>query len=389
MKDYYATLGISRDASAEEIKKAYRKKALECHPDRNPGDAHAEKEFKAVSEAYEALSDENRRRIYDQYGEDGLKGGGMGGGGGFHAGGFSSMEEALRTFMGAFGGGGGGGGGIFDSFFGGGGGFDGSESPRKGASKKVNIAVSFEEAARGIEKEIAIANYITCSDCSGSGAKSKAAIKTCGACQGKGQIFQNRGFFSMTSTCPNCQGVGQVITDPCKACGGAGRTKDRQRIKIRIPAGVDSGMTLKMNGYGDAGEAGGPAGDLYVAITVEPHDIFVRQGDDVLLETPISFTEAALGCKKELPTPLGETVRLTIPEGVQTGKILRASGKGFPNVHGRGSGDLLVQVNVETPVKLNAKQKELLQALAEAEAPQNQPQKKTFFEKIKVFFSEA
>lgn len=389
MKDYYATLGISREASAEEIKKAYRKRALECHPDRNPGDAQAEKDFKAVSEAYEALSDENRRRIYDQYGEEGLKGGGMGGGG-FHPGGFSSMEEALRTFMGAFGGGGGGGGGgIFDSFFGGGGGFDGAEAARKGSSKKVSITVSFEEAARGVEKEIAIVNYITCSDCSGSGAKSKTGIKACGACQGKGQIFQNRGFFSMTSTCPHCQGVGQVITDPCKGCDGAGRIKDKQRIKIRIPAGVDSGMTLKMNGYGDAGESGGPAGDLFVAISVEPHEVFVRQGDDVLLDTPISFTEAALGCKKELPTPLGETVRLTIPEGVQSGKVLRASGKGFPNVHGRGSGDLLVKVNVETPVKLNEKQKTLLRELAESEAPQNQPGKKSFFEKIKVFFSEC
>lgn len=388
MKDYYATLGISRDASAEEIKKAYRKKALECHPDRNPGNAKAELEFKAVSEAYEALSDENRRRIYDQYGEDGLKGGGMGGGGGFHPGGFSSMEEALRTFMGAFGGGGGGGRGdsIFESFFGGGG-FEGSDQARKGSSKKVSITVSFEDAARGVEKELAIVNYITCSDCSGSGAKSKTGIKTCGACQGKGQILQNRGFFSMTSTCPHCQGAGQLITDPCKGCDGEGRVKDKQRIKIRIPAGVDSGMTLKMNGYGDAGEAGGPAGDLFVAIAVEPHEVFVRQGDDVLLETPITFAEAALGCKKELPTPLGETVRLSIPEGVQSGKILRASGKGFPNVHGRGSGDLLVKVNVETPIKLSEKQKELLRALEETGSLQNQPQRKCFLEKIKVFFS--
>ncbi len=309
------------------------------------------------------------------------------GGGGFHPGGFSSMEEALRTFMGAFGGGGGGS--IFDSFFGGGGFEGGGETARKGASKKVSITVSFEEAARGVEKDLAIVNYITCESCSGSGAKSKTGIKGCGACQGKGQIFQNRGFFSMTSTCPHCQGVGQVITDPCKDCNGAGRVKDKQRIKIRIPPGVDSGMTLKMNGYGDAGEAGGPAGDLFVAITVEPHDVFIRQGDDVLLDTPISFTEAALGCKKELPTPLGETVRLTIPEGVQSGKILRASGKGFPNVHGRGSGDLLVKVNVETPVKLSEKQKELLRQLAENEAPQNQPQRKSFLEKIKVFFSEC
>jgi len=388
MKDYYAILGIARDASSEEIKKAYRKKALEYHPDRNPGDAKAEAQFKNVSEAYEALSDDNRRKIYDQYGEEGLKGAGMGGGG-FHPGGFSSMEEALRTFMGAFGGGGGAGGSIFETFFGGG--FEGSDNghARKGASKKANINISFEEAARGIEKELAIVNFVTCDGCSGSGAASKQGIRACGACQGKGQVFQNRGFFSMTSTCPHCQGAGQVVVDPCKNCNGAGRIKDKQRIKIRIPAGVDSGMTLKMSGHGDAGEAGGPPGDLFVAITVEPHEIFQREGDDVLLNVPLSFSEAALGCKKEFPTPLGETVRLTIPEGVQSGRILRASGKGFPNVHGRGSGDLLLQVIVETPVKLSDKQKTLLRSLAESETAQNVPQKHSFWEKLKVFFSES
>ncbi len=391
MKDYYATLGVSKDASSDEIKKAYRKKALECHPDRNPGDAKAEARFKDISEAYEALSDENQRRIYDQYGEEGLNGAGMGGGGGgfHHAGGFASMEEAMRTFMGAFGGGGGGGGGFENFFGGGGGGFEQSDAghSRKGTSKKVSITVSFEEAARGIEKELAIVNYVTCDDCSGSGAKSKNAVKTCGACQGQGQVFQNRGFFSMTSTCPHCHGAGQVITEACKGCAGAGRVKDKQRIKIRIPAGVDSGMTLKMNGHGDAGEGGGPAGDLFVAITVEAHEAFERDGDDVLLEVPVTFAEAALGCKKELPTPLNETVRVTIPEGVQSGKVLRVSGKGFPNVHGRGSGDLLVEVVVETPVKLSGKQKELLRSLEEMGTEQNHPQKKSFLEKLKVFFS--
>lgn len=386
MKDYYAVLGVPRDASPEEIKKAYRKKALECHPDRNPGDSKAEAQFKDVSEAYEALADENRRRIYDQYGEDGLKSS-MGGGGGFHAGGFSSMEEALRTFMGAFGGGGGRGETIFDFF---GGGFDnGAGSARKGASKKVSVTITFEEAARGIEKELAIVNYITCESCMGSGAKSKQSIKACGTCQGNGQIFQNRGFFSMTSTCPHCQGTGEVIIDPCKTCGGGGRVKDKQRIKIRIPAGVNSGMTLKMNGYGDAGEGGGPAGDLFVAIQVEPHDTFERQGDDVVLKVPLTFAEAALGCKKEFPTPLGETVRVTIPEGVQSGKTLRVGGKGFPNVHGQGTGDLLVQVNVETPVKLSEKQKALLRSFEEMGTSQNHPQRKNFLDKLKVFFSKS
>lgn len=389
-KDYYATLGVARTATPEEIKKAYRKKALECHPDRNQGNPKAEEQFKGVSEAYEVLSDENRRRIYDQYGEDGLKGAGMGGGfPGGGGGGFSSMEEALRTFMGAFGGGRGGGESIFDSFFGGGGGgFEEEPGARKGTSKKATVKVSFQEAARGTEKELAIVNYIACEACGGLGAKSRAGIKTCGTCQGKGQVYQSRGFFSMSSTCPHCGGAGQVITDPCKSCGGAGRIKDKQRIKIKIPAGVDNGMRLKMTGYGDAGEAGGPPGDLFVYIEVEPHEAFTREGDDVYLDLPITFTEAALGTKKEVPTPFGEQARIQIPEGTQTDKLLRVSGKGFPNVHGQGHGDLLVRITVETPVRLTEKQKELLRSFEQLESPQNHPRKKTFLEKLKVFFSE-
>lgn len=394
MKDYYATLGIAREATPEEIKKAYRKKALECHPDRNPNDPKAEALFKQVSEAYEVLSDENRRRLYDQYGEEGLRGAGMGGGGaGGFPGGFSSMEEALRTFMGAFGGGGGGRGeSIFDSFFGGGGGgFEGAEEggSRKGTSKKATVRISFEEAARGTEKDLAINNYATCETCGGSGAKSKNGIKTCSTCQGKGQIYQSRGFFSMSSSCPHCGGAGQIIVDPCKTCSGAGRIKEKQRIKIRIPAGVDNGMRLKMNGYGDAGEGGGPPGDLYVYIEVEPHEAFQREGDDVYLDLPITFPEAALGSKKEVPTPLGETCRIQIPEGTQSGKLLRVSGKGFPNVHGQGHGDLLIRISVETPVKLSEKQKDILRSFEEMEIPQNHPRKKGFLDKIKVFFSES
>ncbi|HEX2582741.1 MAG TPA: molecular chaperone DnaJ [Chlamydiales bacterium] len=390
MKDFYATLGISKGASPEEIKKAYRKRALECHPDRNPGDPKAEATFKQVSEAYEVLSDDNKKRIYDQYGEEGLRGAGMGGGGGgFPGGGFSSMEEALRTFMGAFGGRGGGGDeSVFDSFFGGGFGGEAEESgPRKGASKKTTIKITFEEAAAGTEKELSIQNFISCSACNGLGAKSRAGIKTCAPCQGKGQIIQSRGFFSMSSTCHNCGGAGQVITDPCKECRGAGRVKEKQRIKIKIPAGVDNGMRLKMSGYGDAGEAGGQPGDLFVYIEVESHSAFQREGDDVLLEVPITFVEAALGCKKEVPSPLGTPCRAQIPEGIQSGQMLRLSGKGFPNVHGQGQGDLLLKIIVETPVKLSSKQKDLLRSFEEIETPQNHPRKKGFFDKIKGFFS--
>lgn len=381
--DFYATLGIAKGASAEEIKKAYRKRALECHPDRNPGDKKAEAQFKQVSEAYEALSDENRRRIYDQYGEEGLRGAGMGGQGGFNAGGFSSMEEALRTFMGAFGGRGGGGGGgesIFDSFFGGGsfGGEQEESGPRKGTSKKTTLRISFEEAAKGVEKEIHIHNFASCSGCNGLGAKSKNGIKTCSQCQGRGQQIHSRGFFSMASTCSQCGGAGQVITDPCKDCKGTGQIKEKQKKIIRIPAGVDTGMRLKMNGHGDAGEAGGPPGDLFVYIEVEPHPSFTREGDDVIHELPLTFTEAALGCKKEVPTPLGEMAKASIPEGTQSGQTLRISRKGFPNVQGHGHGDLILKVVVETPVKLSQKQKDLLRSFEESETASNYRHSKAF-----------
>lgn len=386
-KDFYATLGVARTATPEEIKKAYRKKALECHPDRNQGNPKAEAEFKKVSEAYEVLSDENRRKVYDQYGEEALHGPGPGGPGGFSTGGFSSMEEALRTFMGAFGGRGGGGGeSVFDSFFGGGGGDE--EMARKGTSKKATIKIPFEEAALGTEKELLINNYISCETCHGSGAKSKNGIKTCSTCQGRGQVHQSRGFFSMASPCPSCGGAGSVITDPCKTCSGAGRIKEKQRIKVRIPAGIDNGMRLKMSGHGDAGEAGGPPGDLYVYIEVEPHEAFTREGDDVYLEFPLTFPEAALGTKKEVPTPFGDKVRIQVPEGTQNGKLLRVSGKGFPNVHGQGHGDLLIRVLVETPVKLTEKQKELLRSFETLESAHNHPRRKTFLEKLKVFFSD-
>ncbi len=387
MSDYYEILEIPKSATAEEIKKAYRKKALQYHPDKNPGDAEAEKKFKAISEAYEVLSDEKKREIYDRYGKEGVQGfaGSRAGAG---AGGFSSMDDALRTFMNAFGGFGGGDS-VFESFFGGGGSEE-SYRNQQGASKRVNLTISFEEAAKGVEKEIAIANYILCSTCDGKRTTSSRGIKQCSRCGGAGQIFEQRGFFSMSMPCPQCHGEGQMITEPCSNCRGQGRIKEKQRVKVRVPAGVDSGMRLRMSGYGDVGIGGGPAGDLYVFITVEPHEIFERQGNDIILELPLSYSEAALGCKKEIPTFSSHTCRLTIPEGTQTGKIFRVKGEGFPNVHSSHSqnkGDLLVRVVVETPTTLSERQKELLKEFAELESPSNFPKKKGFLEKIKGFFS--
>ena len=388
MADYYEILEIAKSASQEDIKKAYRKKALMYHPDRNQGNADAEKKFKEISEAYEVLSDPKKREIYDRYGKEALSGAGFGGAQGQ---GFSSMEEALHTFMGAFGNQGRGGGGesIFENLFGfGGGDFTemggGRAQARQGASKRVNITISFDEAAKGVDKELIITNLVSCHTCHGKGAADSTGVKKCPRCRGKGQVFEQRGFFSMSMPCPECEGEGQVITNPCKSCQGQGVIKDKQKVKVHIPAGVDNGMRLKMAGYGDAGPGGGPAGDLYVFLTVEPHKVFEREGNDILLDLPISFSEASLGCKKEVPSLLNHTCRITIPEGTQNGKIFRVKGEGFPGVHGQGRGDLLVKIFVETPTRLSARQKELLEEFATLEGPGNLPKKKGFLDAIKT-----
>lgn len=381
--NYYEILGLAKDASQDDIKKAYRKMALKNHPDKNPEDPNAEARFKEISEAYGVLSDEKKRQVYDRYGKAGVEGaaGGMGGG----AAGFGSMEDALRTFMDAFGGGGGGGGGgesVFDSLFGGG----GRANVQQGASKKATITISFEEAALGVEKELSIMQSVVCESCHGSGAASAKGRQQCSQCRGSGQVVQNRGFFSMASTCPQCQGVGVMITDPCKSCHAKGMQRKKNHVKVRIPAGVDTGMRLKMSGYGDAGSEGAPFGDLYVFINVESHPIFGREGDDIILDLPVGFSEAALGAKKELPTLAGTCV-LVLPEGTQSGKVFRVRAKGFPNVHGRGRGDLLVKVIVETPTHLTKAQKDILSAFGETEGVDNLPGKKKFLGKLKALFN--
>ena len=383
MADYYEVLSVAKGATQDDIKKAYRKKALQHHPDRNPGDAEAEKKFKEISEAYEVLSDVKKREMYDRYGPEGVQAGmGAGPGHAAHGRGFSSMEEALRTFMGAFGGDN-----IFESMFTGGGGAEESHRQQQGASKRVNMSISFEEAIKGVEKELVVTCYVPCESCHGKRTTTPNGIKRCPRCGGAGQIFEQRGFFSMSMGCPQCHGEGQLITDPCKTCAGEGRVKTKKHVNVRVPAGIDSGMRLRLSGYGDAGQGNAPAGDLYVFINVEPHEFFERQGNDIVLDLPITFSEAALGCKKEIPSFVSHGVRLVIPEGTQTGKIFRVKGEGFPNVHGSGKGDLLVRVVIETPSKLSERQRALLQEFGELETVSNFPHKKGFVEKLKEFFS--
>lgn len=399
MPDYYEILGVSKTATQDEIKKGYRKKALQFHPDRNPGDATAEKQFKEISEAYEVLSDEQKRQMYDRYGKDGMQGfQGFQGAQGGHHGGFTSMEEALRTFMGAFGGGSGGGGeSIFESMFGGG--YSGDEASgdmssgrsSQGASKRVSVTISFEEAISGVDKDLTINSYVMCETCKGKRTTTPQGVKRCTRCGGAGQVFEQRGFFSMSMPCPQCHGEGKTISDPCKDCHGEGRVKSKRKVHFHIPAGIDTGMRLKLNGYGDVGFGGSHAGDLYVYVTVEPHELFERQGNDILLDLPITFAEAALGVKKEIPTFHQGHAKMTIPEGTQSGKLFRIQGEGFPSLersHGR-KGDMIVRVIVETPTALTQKQKELLEEFSKIENEANFPKKTTFFEKLKSFFVEA
>jgi molecular chaperone DnaJ len=380
-KDYYQVLGVAKSATQDEIKKAYRKLAVTYHPDKNQGDKEAEKKFQEISAAYEVLSDEKKRETYDRFGADAVNGQG-----GFSGQYGSSMEDALHTFMNAFGQGRGGS--IFESFFGfESQGAEGGKYPQQGASKQITLNLSFEEAAKGVEKTALIQVAQLCESCHGSGAKTASDIQTCPTCKGTGHIQQSRGFFTMSGTCPTCNGSCEIIKNPCLSCHGHGQVKTKKQVQLNIPAGVDNGMRLRMPGLGDAGLHGGPNGDLYVVIKVESHDVFVREGDDLYLDLPVSFVEAALGAKKEIPTLLSGSYKLVIPEGTQSGKILKIKGEGFPNVHSKSKGSLLVRIHVEVPVNLNEEQKDLLKRFQQIEIPANLPKKKSFFEKIASFLT--
>jgi len=378
-RDYYEVLGVSREASDEEIKKAYRKLALKFHPDKNPGNKDAEEKFKEIGEAYEALSDPQKRAAYDRFGHAAFApgGGARYGGGGFH--------DPFEIFREVFGGAGGG---ILDDFieqaFGG-----GHRSARGGVQRgndlRYDLEIDLEDAAQGIEREITFTKLDVCSECEGRGAAKGSKAEVCPTCRGQGQVAHSRGFFTVASTCPRCNGTGQILTNPCKRCGGEGRVQSRSKLKVRVPAGIESGSRLRSAGHGEAGMRGGPPGDLYVVIHVHEHELFERHGDDLLCEVPVSFPVAAMGGEIDVPT-LGGVARLKIPPGTQGDTLFRLRGKGMPDVHGRGRGDEHVRVIVEVPTSLSRAQREKLEEFAALPHEESYPRLKSFLEKAKNLF---
>ncbi len=383
--DYYELLGVQKGATAEEMKKAYRKKAVQYHPDKNPGNKEAEEMFKKVSHAYEVLTDPEKRAAYDRYGPAAFEGGGgvprgpggMGGGGG---GGFHDPFDIFREVFGQQGRGGGGGG-IFEEMFGGGGGDGG----RDGADLRYDLEITLEEAARGVEKEISFRKNMTCERCDGSGAEPGSKKVTCPTCRGAGQVRRSGGIITFTQTCPTCGGAGSKVEKPCTACRGEGRTAKSTKLNVRIPPGVDTGSRLRSSGNGEAGLAGGQPGDLYIVLTVKEHELFERQGEDLFCEIPIKFTLAALGGTIEVPTLSGKA-SLKIPPATQSGTTFRLRGNGMPSLRGGAQGDQLVRVQVEVPTSLTSEQKKILEEFARVSGDAANPTSKSFFEKAKKFF---
>lgn len=373
-RDYYEVLGVERTVTVEEIKKSYRKLAVKYHPDKNPGDKAAEEKFKELGEAYEILSDPDKRALYDQHGHAAFdrRTGGFGRG----AGGFHDPFDIFREVFG-------GGGTIFDDLFGGG--RSDPTQPQRGGDLRYDMEITFEEAAHGCEKEITVSKPERCDVCDGTGAEAGSRVRTCPTCGGRGQVISSRGIFSIAQTCPACQGAGRVIEKPCKACHGSGRRDRQSKIKLKIPGGVDTGSRLRSLGNGEAGLRGGPPGDLYVVLHVKPHDIFQRDGDDLLCEVPVNFVQAALGTEIEVPTLSGKA-EIKIPPGTQPGTTFRLKGKGVKNVQGYGNGDLHVRVLVEVPTHLTSAQKAKLQEFAELCNGKESPLSQSFFEKAKNLF---
>ncbi len=373
--DYYEILEVARTADEKELKSAFRRLAMKLHPDKNPDDAESEKKFKEVNEAYETLKDPQKRAAYDRFGHAAFEQGGMGGGGGFQSGGFSDIfEDIFGEMMGGRGGargraGGGGGGGR-----------------ERGADLRYNMEISLEEAFAGKTAQIRVPTSITCDVCSGSGAKPGTKPATCATCQGSGRIRAAQGFFSIERTCPTCHGRGQTITDPCGKCHGQGRVTEERSLSVSIPSGIEDGTRIRLTGEGEAGLRGGPAGDLYIFLSVKPHEFFQRDGADLYCSVPISMTTGALGGTFDVVTLDGTKSRVTVPEGTQPGKQFRLKAKGMPVLRSAQTGDLYIQIQIETPQKLNKRQRELLQEFEQLSSKENNPESTGFFARMKDFF---
>jgi len=386
-RDYYEVLGVAKGASADEVKKAYRKVAMQFHPDRNPGDKGAEDKFKEAAEAYEVLSDSDKRAQYDRYGHAGLSGNGRGG---FGGGGNMNMDDIFSQFGDIFGDD------IFGSFFGGGGGRRGGGTGRsrgvRGSNLRVKIKLNYEEIAKGVTKNIKVKKHVSCTTCSGSGAKDKNSVQTCGTCGGSGQVRRVSNTFlgqmQTVTTCPTCNGEGSIVTAKCSVCKGEGRVYGEETVTIDIPAGVQEGMQLSVGGRGNAGERGGAPGDLIILIEEEQHPELHRDGLNVAYELHISFTDAAFGLQAEVPTIDGKA-KIKIPAGTQSGKIFRLKGKGFPAVNSYERGDQLIHVNVWTPQHLTPEEKSILEKLGDSPNFQPKPDKneRSFFDKVREMFS--
>jgi len=376
-EDYYELLGVAKTATEEELKKAYRKKAVQYHPDKNPGNKEAEETFKKISEAYEALKDPEKRAAYDRYGHAAFQGAGgrPGGAGGFH--------DPFDIFREVFNQQGGGGGGIFEEMFGGGSG--GGGSGRDGSDLRYDLEITLEEAAKGLEKEVSFRKLVVCEHCTGTGAEPGSKKITCPTCRGSGQIRRSGGIIVFTQACPTCGGTGKKIEKPCTVCRGEGRTAQNTKLTVRIPPGVDTGSRLRSAGNGEAGAAGGSPGDLYIVITVKEHELFERQGDDLFCEIPIKFTLATLGGTIGVPTLSGQA-SLKIPSATQSGTTFRLREKGMPSLRGGRHGDQLVRVHVEVPTSLSSEQRKLLEEFAKVSGDAHEPTSRSFFEKAKKFF---
>lgn len=371
--DFYELLGVSKSADEKELKSAFRKLAMKFHPDKNPDNAEAEQKFKEINEAYEMLKDPQKRAAYDQYGHAAFEQGGPGGGAGFGGGGAGGFHDIFED--------------IFGDMMGGGQRQRRSSGGReRGADLRYNMEISLEEAFEGKTAQIRVPTSVSCDVCSGSGAKPGSSPTTCTTCGGIGRVRAAQGFFSVERTCPTCHGNGQMISDPCTKCSGQGRVSEEKSLSVNIPAGIEDGTRIRVAGEGEAGQRGGPTGDLYIFLSVRPHEFFQREGADLYCMVPISMTKAALGGKFEVTTLDGSKSRVTVPDGTQSGKELRMRGKGMPVMRSSQKGDLYIRIAVETPQHLSRRQKELLEEFQEISSSENNPESSGFFSKMKGFF---